>query len=480
MNTENYLHNLKAPSALRPKSAKRRQAEKKIRMVEELQSDLLDPKTVRQLVSDLREYQIELEIQNEELRGLQQELEASKSRFKELYDFAPAGYITVSEQGVIVEGNRTAAHLLNVAAETLVGQTFFRFILAEDQDIYYQHRAVIFETAEPQSCKLRLLRPDLPPFWVRLVTAPVGGETNQSPAMCLIMFNDIHDGIRLAEEKNQLEAKCRNLEKAESLGRMAGAIAHSFNNLLGVVMGNLELAEDAIAQKTDSFRYITSSMQAARRAAEVSGSLLTYLGQSFAQQQPLDFAKTCHSGIGKLQSIMPKEIEIVADFPSDGPLVNANVYQIHQVLKNLLTNAWESQNRGTIHLSMQTITPVDIPAARRYPLDSQFGHHLYASLSVRDTGCGIAAPDIEQIFDPFYTSSFLGRGLGLPIALGIVRAHGGFITVTSKVGKGSVFSIFLPVYEEEITLSTRRTIIGQEKSEGKTELIFKDEPMFSS
>jgi signal transduction histidine kinase len=157
---------------------------------------------------------------------------------------------------------------------------------------------------------------------------------------------------------------------------------------------------------------------------------------------------------------MPKEVEIVADFPSDGPLVNANADQIHQVLKNLLTNAWESQNRGTIHLSMQTITPVDIPAAHRFPLDSQFEHHLYASLSVRDTGCGIAAPDIEQIFDPFYTSSFLGRGLGLPIALGIVRAHGGFISVTSKVGKGSVFRIFLPVYEEEITLSTRRTIVG--------------------
>jgi PAS domain S-box-containing protein len=129
------------------------------------------------LSHDLRAHQIELEIQNEELRGLQQELEASKSRYKELYDYAPAGHITVSEQGLIVEGNRTAARLLNVAAETLVGQTFFRFILAEDQDIYYQHRAAIFETAEPQSCKLRLLRPDLPPFWVRLVTAPVGGET---------------------------------------------------------------------------------------------------------------------------------------------------------------------------------------------------------------------------------------------------------------------------------------------------------------
>jgi PAS domain-containing protein len=104
-------------------------------MIEKLQSALLEPKTDRQFVHDLRAHQIELEIQNEELRGLQQELEASKSRYKELYDYAPAGHITVSEQGLIVEGNRTAARLLNVGGKTLVGQTFFRFILAEDQDM---------------------------------------------------------------------------------------------------------------------------------------------------------------------------------------------------------------------------------------------------------------------------------------------------------------------------------------------------------
>lgn len=98
MNTANYSHNRNARADSSPESPQRRQAEKKIRMMEELQSDLLDPKTVRRLVYDLRVHQIELEIQNEELRELQQELEAAKSRFKDLYDFAPAGYITVSNQ----------------------------------------------------------------------------------------------------------------------------------------------------------------------------------------------------------------------------------------------------------------------------------------------------------------------------------------------------------------------------------------------
>ena len=152
----------------------RRRAEEKAKADEARSMEPLSPDQVREVLHELRVHQIELELQNAELQRTRDEVEAALERYTDLYDFAPAGYITVSDQGVIVEANRTAATLLNLVAETLVGQSFFRFILSVDQDIYYQHRAAIFETVEPQTCKLRLLRADLPPFWARLATAPVG------------------------------------------------------------------------------------------------------------------------------------------------------------------------------------------------------------------------------------------------------------------------------------------------------------------
>jgi PAS domain S-box-containing protein len=462
MGIVNYNKNSTTGPDSGPQSPLRRQAQEKIQMLEGMKSELLDPKTVRRLIHELQLHQIELEIQNKELEESQQELEASKSRFKDLFDFAPVGYMTVSDKGLIVEANCTAATLLSVLTKTLVGQSFSRFILYEDQDIYYHHRAAILETAEPQTCKLRLLRTNLPPFWARLTTTPArNGEQDQ--AMCRIMFSDINDGMQLAEEKKQLEAKYQQLKKSESLERMAGAIAHHFNNMLGVVMGNLELAEFGIAKATASSRNITSALQATRRAAEVSSTMLTYLGQTFGKQEPLDFVATCHTSLAKLRTAMPEEMNMVVDFPTDRLSINAHAYQVHQVLKNLVTNAWEGHNkrRGSIHLSIRTIMPEDIPVAHRFPLVCQTQQGLHACLTVKDTGCGISAPDLEKLFDPFYSSKFIGRGLGLSIVLGIVRAHGGFITVTSKVGRGSVFSIFFPICDGENVSEGDRTVCSR-------------------
>lgn len=168
----------------------RNRAVKKLRTMEDLELETLGIEDTKQLIHELRVHQIELEIQNEELQRAQEELEASRALFVDLYDFAPVGYVTVSEAGLILEANLTAAHQLGVGRSGLVMQPFTRFILPEDQDIYYHHRKVLFETGAQQTCELRLLRRDVLPLWVLLkATAAADGDKGQP--VCRVILTDI-------------------------------------------------------------------------------------------------------------------------------------------------------------------------------------------------------------------------------------------------------------------------------------------------
>ncbi len=259
---------------------------------------------------------------------------------------------------------------------------------------------------------------------------------------------------QLAEaDKEKLEAQNWQLQKTESLGRMAKAIAHHFNNQLQAVMGNLEMAIDDLPQGVNPIENLVSAMQATRKAAEVSGLMLTYLGQTFSKHEPIDLSGACRKSIILLQAAAPKDMILKADFPSFGPVIRADDGQIQQVLTNLVTNAWEAagENKGAISLSIKTFSMTDIPVLNRFPIDWQARESIYACLEVVDTGCGITNKDIEKIFDPFFTTKFTGRGLGLSVVIGIVQAHGGGITVESEPGQGSVFRVFLPVSNEEVS-----------------------------
>ena len=229
-------------------------------------------------------------------------------------------------------------------------------------------------------------------------------------------------------------------------------IAHTFNNQLGVVIGNLEMAIDDLPHGAGPANRLTTAMQAAWKAAEMSGLMLTYLGQSFDKLEPLDLSDACRRGLPMLRAAMPGKVVLETDLPSPGPVISANENQIQQVLTNLVTNAWEAigEGRGAIHLSIKTISPAEIPAAYRLPIGWQSQESAYASMEVKDAGCGIADKDIEKLFDPFFSSKFTGRGLGLSVVLGIVKAHSGAVTVESEPNRGSTFRVFLPVSGEEV------------------------------
>ncbi|MFZ5570698.1 MAG: transporter substrate-binding domain-containing protein [Thermodesulfobacteriota bacterium] len=276
-------------------------------------------------------------------------------------------------------------------------------------------------------------------------------------------------------ESKRTEEQTRQLQKAESLTRMAGAVAHHFNNQLSAVLGNLEIALEDLPREMDVSGYLREAIQAGRNAAEVSGLMLTYLGQSSARLEPLDLAEVCRSTLPMLREVIGKDVSLEAALPSStGPVVKANE-QLRQLLKNIVLNAAEtSTGGGTIRLTLKTVRSDDIPESHRFPVEWSPQEVAYACLNVQDSGSGIAGRDIEQIFDPFYTTKFTGRGLGLPVALGIVKSYNGCIAVASEPGQGSVFQVFLPL-SETVSLPAHKPATTSASTPGGSVLLIEDE-----
>ncbi len=443
------------------KTELRRLAEKRMTEQKNAQGLPIADADQKMLLHELQVHQIELEMQNEELRRIHEELEAEKERYTDLYAFAPIGYITLSEKAVVLEANLTAATLLGMAWNELIRQPLTGFIVTEDQDIFYHHRRQLIDTGEKQICELRMLRPGREPFWARLeATAVRDGRSGHLE--CRVVMSDITVHKHLEEEKARLLSQNQQLRKSESLSRMAAAIAHSFNNILGAVMGNLELAMDNLSRDHECFASLTEAMKAAQKAAQVSGLMLTYLGHTPGMQKSLDLSEVCHRILSVIRAAMPENITIEADFPASGPVISADENQIYQILINLITNAWESSHDRQIIvcLSVKSVVPSEISSKVHIPMNWAPEAVTYAGMEVRDNGSGISNDDIELIFDPFYSSKFIGRGMGLSVVRGIMQAHKGVITVESAPGRGSCFGIYFPVRNEQFSGKKHEAVDG--------------------
>ena len=452
----------------------RRQAEEKAARIIE-KHEALTLEETRQILYELQVHQIELEMQNEELCSAQAELDTARARYFDLYDLAPVGYCTISEAGLILEANFNAATLLGSTRNALVKQPVTRFIRKEDQDVYYIRRRQLFETGEPQIFELQMVKKDGAPFWVRMEAA-VAQDSDGAP-VCRVVMSDISEHKRIEVEKVKLEVQHRQLQKAKSLRLMAGAIAHHFNNQLHVVMGNLEQAVMNLPLESCVGKNLSDAMEASCRAAEMSTLMLTYLGQTHGKHEPMDLSEVCRRSLPLLQATAPKGTFFEADFPAIGPVIRANPGQIMQILANLITNAWESadESRRSIGLTAKTVSRANIDVTKRFPVDWEPRDPAYACLEVADAGCGIAEENFEKIFDPFFSTKFTGRGLGLSVVLGIVRAHHGVVTVESEPDRGSIFRVFFPLLVEEVIRQPDNAAQIQETKEGGTLLVVEDE-----
>jgi two-component system, cell cycle sensor histidine kinase and response regulator CckA len=434
----------------------------------------------REAMHDLRVHQIEIEMQNEELRRAQAELQASRARYFELYDLAPVAYLTIGESGRILEANLTSVPLLGEVRSALVGRPFTRFIHPSSQDTYYLHHKILVETGATQTCELDMLRADGSAFVGRLVSTPATGPDGE--VVNRVVVDDVTERKEEELRRLKLEHRLQQAEKAESLGRMAGAISHHFNNLVAVMIGNLELVRSDRSPGTVPDERLDDALAAAHSAAQVSGMLLSYVGQAPGERGLHDFSEIIGHGLAVLRAAIPKGIELESTLPMPGPTVRVSLGQIQQVFQNLVTNAWEAAapGPGTVRVGLREVTRDEVPTTRCFPQDWTPGSERYAVLSIADSGSGIDETRAERIFDPFFSGKEFGRGLGLSVALGAVKAHDGAIAVIRPPGGGTVMEVYLPAQDPSASTPADRPPLASPPVQQALVLLVDDEAMLRS
>jgi signal transduction histidine kinase/CheY-like chemotaxis protein len=269
-------------------------------------------------------------------------------------------------------------------------------------------------------------------------------------ARYILIFSDTTEAAIVAEEKSRLAEQMQAAQKFESLGTLAGGVAHDFNNILMSIMGYAELTLAELPTPGKLHDNISMIQTAAKRAAELTRQMLDFTGKNVFNLAPVNLSELVKEMISLLAVAVSKKISVSYEL-CDNAIVLADQAQMRQIALNLILNASESigENEGkiTIHIDITNRQNEFIRSAMMANLDSETEH--FALFTVTDTGCGIAPEMLSKIFDPFFTTKFTGRGLGLSATMGIIKSHRGAIHVSSKTGEGSCFRIFLPISDSK-------------------------------
>jgi len=395
----------------------------------------------RRLVHELRVHQIELDMQNEELRSAQKEIERVRDRYFALYDLAPVGYLTSNRGGIIAEANLTAAEMLGLKRAELVREPWSRFVAPADHATYYRTYKRLFEQGAAAAFELRMVRADGAPFdaHVQSVLVPDGSGEMQ----CWSTIVDISERKRqqrelraysehmheLAEERARQLAALRadedRRERMAMLGQFAAGVGHDLRNPLSVIANAVYYLLLVCADADPTVREYLQIIEAETLSAKgIITDLLSLVGSRPSMAEACAAAGLVDSAL-RMQP-PPEGVRVVTQFPPSLPLLRVDEQQIERVLANLLSNAYEAMPQGgTVTLS----------AAAR---DAE------VAISVADTGTGIEPAHLERIFEPLFTTKPAGIGLGLVVVQTLTESNHGRIELESQVGQGTTFTLYLP------------------------------------
>jgi PAS domain S-box-containing protein len=405
-----------------------------------------------------------------ERRVAEAAIQKSEAKFRSYIENSPLAVLVADREGRILDFNRAAIDLLGYDAATLAGMSVEKIHLNEDREIFLQDFATLFHKGHVE-VERRVKRAGGEVRWVALNASMIDDQ------LCLGCCQDITERKRVAEERTRIETQLRQAQKMEALGTLAGGIAHDFNNILGIIMGFTQLAMYELGQGIPVMDKLGEVIKASNRAKDLVKQILAFSRRSEQQKMPLQLGIIVKEAMQILRPSLPSTIEIKTDVSTKSNIL-ADPTQMHQVLMNLCTNAAHAMqdNGGILEVTLAGVVlqKEHVP----HPEDLQPGP--YVKLTVKDTGHGIDPAIINSIFDPFFTTkqSGEGTGLGLSVVHGILKSHGGCISVDSTPGKGTKFTVLIPVLETDYALDKAEADIPLPQGRERV-LVVDDEPLLA-
>ena len=363
-------------------------------------------------------------------------LRESEEKYRTLFEESKDAIYIVKPGGEMIDANPASSELFGATEDELVGANVHHFckIPSDGQEI----RRAIYENGFIRDFNWRIKRRDGVERICNL-TASAWKNDHGEVIAHLSIARDITDA-------KHLEEQLVRSQKMEAVGTLAGGIAHDFNNLLHVIMGYADMAMMDVREGDPGYRAFKQIKDASRSAAELTEGLLTFSRRVESQLRPVDMNRELEHVVEMLRRTIPKMIAIELKTDENLGRVNADPAQLQQVLMNLCLNARDAMPGGGRLLIETSSVTLDATDCAYHP---EMAQGKYLLLSVSDTGCGIEAKSVQQVFDPFYTTKDVGKGtgLGLAIVYGIVKNHGGTIVCRSEPQKGTSFWIYLPAIE---------------------------------
>jgi PAS domain S-box-containing protein len=427
---------------------------------------------IKSLIHELEVHQIELEMQNEELLAAQNQLEDSRSKYSDLYDFAPVGYFTISEKGMIREVNFTGARQLATDRSLLMKKPFTHFIHRDDADAYYLHHREVMKSKDRRACEVRMVRKDKTEFYAQLVSAAMKDSSGRTLIRSALMNITVRKNaekelirhrehlVELVEERTcQLRKVNERLEKeiterkrveAESirtshlvaLGELAAGVAHEINNPINGIINYAQMLANKSPQESREQDIAGRLIKEGDRIAVIVNNLLSFARNSNDAKSPVNIRDIISVSIALTQAQIRNDgIDLKLSISRGIPHIVAQPQQIEQVFLNIISNARYALNEKYPGTDKKKILTVSARKAtiKKVP---------HVQIVVHDTGHGIRAGLLDKVLNPFFTTkpSGVGTGLGLSISHGIISDHGGSVRIESKEGEFTKVIIVLPVH----------------------------------